>query len=58
MALKIKEGVKIHAYGHTAGHFDSNSTLSQEILEHLKTRFPDDIEEIKEEKNTTNLLKK
>ena len=50
MALKIKEGEKIWAYGAAGNAFDENSNLSQAILEHLKSRFPDQIEEIKEPK--------
>lgn len=45
--LRIKEGVKIEAYGPSCEKFDSNSKLSQESLEHLKERFPDAIEEVK-----------
>ncbi|HRB37988.1 MAG TPA: hypothetical protein PK134_03725 [Bacteroidia bacterium] len=48
MALKIKEGERIQAYGAGSKAFDENSNLSQAILEHLKSRFPDQIEEIKE----------
>ena len=50
MALRIKSGVEIYAYGKGCKVFTSESELSQEILEHLKSRFPDDIEEIKEPK--------
>lgn len=50
MALKIKSGSKIFAYGATCKPFTSESNLSQPILEHLKLRFPNDIEEIKEQK--------
>jgi hypothetical protein len=50
MALKIKKGEKIQAYGATSRVFDENSQLSQAILGHLKSRFPDQIEEIKEQK--------
>jgi hypothetical protein len=45
MALKIKDGVKIWAYGPASNPFTSESNLSQEQLEHLKSRFPDEIEE-------------
>lgn len=45
MSLKIKNGVEILAYGHKSNPFTSESNLSQEQLEHLKTRFPDEIEE-------------
>lgn len=52
MALKIKEGVEIWAYGPKSNPFTSESELSQEMLEHLKSRFPDDVEEdTKEDKN-------
>jgi len=50
MALKIKAGVKIQHYGASAKTFDENSNLSQPILEHLKSCYPDKIEEIKEQK--------
>jgi hypothetical protein len=52
MALKIKDGVEIWAYGPNANPFTSDSALSQEQLEHLQTRFPDEIEEIKETKSS------
>ena len=52
MALKIKDGVSIWAYGKGSNPFTSESNLSQEQLEHLKSRFPDDIEEIKETKSS------
>jgi len=45
MALKIKDGVEIWAYGPTSNPFTSESNLSQEQLEHLQQRFPDQIEE-------------
>jgi membrane protein involved in colicin uptake len=45
MALRIKSGVEIYAYGKGCKAFTSESELSQEILEHLKSRFPDDIED-------------
>ena len=45
MALKIKDGVSILAYGPGSNPFTSESKLSQEQLEHLQTRFPDEIEE-------------
>ena len=50
MALKIKDGVKIWAYGPASNPFTSESILSQEQLEHLKSRFPDEIEETETEK--------
>jgi HPt (histidine-containing phosphotransfer) domain-containing protein len=46
MALKIKEGVEIFPYGFGNGSFNDKSELSQEILQHLKQRFPEEIEEI------------
>ena len=45
MALKIKDGIEIWAYGKASNPFTSESQLSQEQLEHLQQRFPDDIEE-------------
>lgn len=45
MALKIKDGIEIWAYGKGSNPFTSESQLSQEQLEHLQQRFPDDIEE-------------
>jgi hypothetical protein len=52
MALKIKEGSELWAYGPKSNPFTSESELSQEILEHLQTRFPDDVvEDNKEDKN-------
>jgi hypothetical protein len=50
MALKIKDGVSIWAYGPASNPFTSESNLSQEQLEHLQTRFPDEIEETETEK--------
>ena len=44
MALKIKEGAEIFAYGKGVPPFTAESNLSQEILAHLQTRYPDDIE--------------
>lgn len=52
MELKIKDGVKIWAYGPASNPFTSESNLSQEQLKHLQTRFPDEIEEIKETKSS------
>jgi hypothetical protein len=52
MVLKIKDGVEIWAYGPKSNPFTSDSKLSQEQLEHLKERFPDQIEEIKETKSS------
>ena len=50
MALKIKDGVEIWAYGPASNPFTSESNLSQEQLEHLQKRFPDQIEEVETEK--------
>ena len=50
--LKIKDDVVLYPYGKACNGFDSKSELSQEILEHLQSRFPDDIEEIKEAKQS------
>ena len=50
MALKIKEGSEIWAYGKGSLPFTDKSELSQESLAHLQERFPDHIEEIKEVK--------
>ena len=58
MALKIKAGEKIQAYGSASKLFGENSQLSQAILEHLKSRFPDQIEEIKEIKENIKEPKK
>ena len=50
--LKIKEGVKLYPFGISkdAEPLTSESKLSQESLEFLKVKFPDDVEEIKESK--------
>jgi hypothetical protein len=48
MGLKIKDGVEIWAYGPASNPFTSESNLSQEQLEHLKSRFPDEIEEVEQ----------
>jgi hypothetical protein len=48
MALKIKDGVEIWAYGPSSNPFTSESNLSQEQLDHLKSRFPDEIEEVEQ----------
>jgi hypothetical protein len=49
MALKIKDGVEIWAYGPASNPFTSESNLSQEQLEHLQQRFPDQIEETEQQ---------
>jgi hypothetical protein len=49
MALKIKDGIEIWAYGPASNPFTSESVLSQEQLEHLKSRFPDEIEETEQQ---------
>lgn len=43
MALKIKEGAELYPYGERCKPFTSESELSQEVLEHLQTRYPDEI---------------
>ena len=50
--LKIKEGVKLYPFGPSkdAEALTSESKLSQESLEFLKLKYPNDIEEIKESK--------
>jgi hypothetical protein len=50
MALKIKDGIEIWAYGPASNPFTSETNLSQEQLEHLQKRFPDQIEEVETEK--------
>lgn len=54
MALRIKKGAVIFAYGQQANSFTDQSELSQAILEHLKTRFPDEIEVGKPLKSITD----
>ena len=46
MALKIKEGSEIYPYGKVGKCFTSKDDLPQDVLEHLQSRFPDDIEEV------------
>ena len=58
MPLRIKKGSVIQAYGHNANAFTDQSELSQPILEHLKTRFPNEIEEIKTENKNFKKLNK
>jgi hypothetical protein len=53
MALKIKDGIEIWAYGPASNPFTSESNLSQEQLEHLQTRFPDEIEEAEQQEKKT-----
>jgi hypothetical protein len=50
--LKIKEGVELFPFGHSkdAEALTSESKLSQESLEYLKVKYPDDVEEVKESK--------
>jgi hypothetical protein len=50
--LKIKEGVKLFPFGQSkdAEALTSESKLSQESLEYLQAKYPDDVEEIKESK--------
>ena len=54
--LKIKEGVKLYPFGPSkdAEALTSESKLSQESLEFLKLKYPDNIEEIKESKQKLN----
>ena len=42
--LKIKEGSSINHYGDGHTVFTSETPLSQSILEHLKTMYPDEID--------------
>ena len=56
MALQIKKGSEISPYGEYSKSFTSEDNLSQEVLEHLQTRFPDDIEET-EKKEKPNKIK-
>ena len=56
--LKIKKGSSINAFGHSANPFDEQSELSQEVLEYLQAKFPDDIEKITEVKKGTETKKK
>ena len=46
MALKIKDGAEIYPYGKTGKCFTSKDNLPQDILEHLQSRFPEEIEEV------------
>ena len=50
--LKIKQGVELFPFGNNknAEALTSESKLSQESLDLLKEKFPDDIEEVKEAK--------
>ncbi len=54
--LKIKEGVKLFPFGPSkdAEPLTSESKLSQDSLEYLKVKFPDDVVEVKEAKQTLN----
>lgn len=54
--LRIKEGVKLYPFGlhKDAEALTSESKLSQESLEYLKVKFPDDVEEVKESKQKLN----
>lgn len=49
MPLRIKKGSKIYAYGQAGNAFTDQSDLNQAILEHLQSRFPDEIEEVETE---------
>ncbi len=44
MELKIKEGAVIAPYGPQSNSFTSESELSQDVLAHLQSRFPEEIE--------------
>jgi hypothetical protein len=50
--LKIKEGVELFPFGihKDAEPLTSESKLSQESLEYLQAKYPDDVEEVKESK--------
>jgi hypothetical protein len=65
--LKIKKGAIIYPYGAASGCFTEDSELSQAVLEHLKSRFPESIEDtevkkmsfpIDEKKKVTNKVNK
>lgn len=47
--LSIKEGSSINHYGDGHTVFTSETPLAQAILEHLKTMYPDDIEDAEAE---------
>jgi len=49
MKLKIKEGSSIQPYGGNTMAFTSESDLTQDVLEHLKESYPDDIEDLEAE---------
>lgn len=53
MALKIKEGSELYPYGRQLKPFTSETKLSQAILEHLQTRFPEDVVEDKPVKESS-----
>lgn len=44
--LRVIKGRVIDAYGPGSNPFTDESELSQPVLAHLQTRFPDDIEEV------------
>lgn len=56
--LKIKKGEVIHPYGQAGGSFNDQSELSQGILEHLKSRFPESIEDTEVKKVSFPVEKK
>ena len=56
--LKIKKGEVIHPYGQAGGSFNDQSELSQGILEHLKSRFPESIEDTEVKKISFPVEKK
>lgn len=51
--LKIKEGVKISPYG-PLSEITSESEISQDVLNHLKSRYPEEIEGEYEEEEKAN----
>ena len=56
--LKIKKGSTITAFGEYANSFDEQSNLSQEVLEYLKAKYPEDIEgDYKASKEVAALVK-
>ena len=56
--LKIKKGEVIMPYGFGHGSFTDQSEVSQEVLEHLQTRFPDKIENTEVKKASFPAAKK
>ncbi len=52
--LSIKEGVKLQPFGGSTIPFTSESNLSQDVLEYLQKKYPNDITQEKPQKPTTN----